>query len=227
MKKKKPSFIVYAIREIFLVVIGILIAVSINNWNENRSQHKELTNILLNVKEDIKNDIEKIDEVLKDFARKDTIFKRVLNSKYTVEDYKNNPEIAFLILGFPEISFSKRGVSLLEKFKGDLKNKNEGLVQEIIEFHSEQLWEIKVDYELIAEDFKENFTYWKNKSDWWSNYVRLNINEDFINYALESKDYKNRVATVYFLTYNVYLPKLKKFKTKGLELVNKIEENED
>lgn len=33
---KTASYIKYAIGEIFLVVIGILIALSINNWNEKR-----------------------------------------------------------------------------------------------------------------------------------------------------------------------------------------------
>lgn len=48
MEKGKTNFVIYALREILLVVIGILIAVSINNWNEERKQHKELTNILSN-----------------------------------------------------------------------------------------------------------------------------------------------------------------------------------
>ena len=42
-QNKQPNFISYAIREIFLVVIGILIAVSINNWNENRNKNNEPT----------------------------------------------------------------------------------------------------------------------------------------------------------------------------------------
>ena len=68
-----------------------------------------------------------------------------------------------------------------------------------------------------------NFTYWKNNTDWWSDYISLKINEDFIKYALESKDYKNRVATIQFLEYIAYLPEIKEFKEKGLEIIKKIE----
>ena len=41
MQNKTSKYFKYAIGEIILVVIGILIALQINNWNENR---KELYN---------------------------------------------------------------------------------------------------------------------------------------------------------------------------------------
>ncbi len=49
----------YAIGEIVLVVIGILIALQINNWNQERIEHKEakvlLSNLSSDVEENIKN----------------------------------------------------------------------------------------------------------------------------------------------------------------------------
>jgi hypothetical protein len=41
-KNKTGKYFKYAIGEIVLVVIGILIAVSINNWNENRKEQTQL-----------------------------------------------------------------------------------------------------------------------------------------------------------------------------------------
>ena len=41
-KNKTGKYLKYAIGEIVLVVIGILIALQINNWNENRIRsHKQ------------------------------------------------------------------------------------------------------------------------------------------------------------------------------------------
>ncbi|MEL7122530.1 MAG: DUF6090 family protein, partial [Bacteroidota bacterium] len=219
-------FIIYAIREIVFVVIGILIAVSINNWNEARKQNIELTNILLNVKEDIQNDIEKIEEVLTHYNNEEPMFDNVINSKYTVQDYESNPALGFLILGYPEISFNKRGVEMLEEFSGNISPDKEALTEEIIKFYNEQLHEIKVDDDLRSKDFLENFSYWKNNTDWWADYVQLKITEDFIDYALNSKDYKNRVATAKFYAYTIYLPEIIKFKEKGLEIISQIEATE-
>jgi hypothetical protein len=220
---QQPNFFTYAIREIILVVIGILIAVSINNWNENRKKNNELNQLLVKVKEDLKTDLVKIDKVVAYYDTIKPVFAKVLNSEYTIEDYKRNPNTAFLIFGYPELALNQRGVSLLEDFKGDVKIEKETLVQELISFYKEQLWEIKVDDELRSKDYKENFTYWKNNTDWWLDFVQLKITDEFIEYALKSRDYKTRVATAEFFAYKVYLPELTKFKEKGLDLIDKIE----
>nr|WP_298992236.1 DUF6090 family protein [uncultured Polaribacter sp.] len=43
------KYLIYAIGEIVLVVIGILIALQINNWNENRKEKSEVSSVLKNL----------------------------------------------------------------------------------------------------------------------------------------------------------------------------------
>ena len=50
------KYVLYAIGEIFLVVIGILIALSINNWNENRKTGIKLKNSLAALRSDLVQD---------------------------------------------------------------------------------------------------------------------------------------------------------------------------
>jgi len=60
-ENKFSKYLIYAIGEIILVVIGILIALSINNWNENKIlAKKEITNlkeIKINLKSDLENQL--------------------------------------------------------------------------------------------------------------------------------------------------------------------------
>jgi hypothetical protein len=51
---KPLKYIRFAIGEIVLVVVGILIALSINNWNETQKYNKEETTILENLHENLK-----------------------------------------------------------------------------------------------------------------------------------------------------------------------------
>ena len=51
-KNKTGKYLKYAIGEIILVVIGILIALSINNWNENRKKRNEESILLIALKQD-------------------------------------------------------------------------------------------------------------------------------------------------------------------------------
>ncbi|MFY0603551.1 MAG: hypothetical protein JXQ93_06345 [Flavobacteriaceae bacterium] len=53
MENKTSKYFKYAIGEIILVVIGILIALQINTWNENRKQNAKLKVILTSVYKDL------------------------------------------------------------------------------------------------------------------------------------------------------------------------------
>ena len=52
-ENKFSNYLIYAIGEIILVVIGILIAVQINNLNEEYKEKKVKNDFLINLKEEI------------------------------------------------------------------------------------------------------------------------------------------------------------------------------
>lgn len=65
------KYLFYAIGEILLVVIGILIALEVNNWNENRKVREKEVDLLLELKADLEEtrhdlltDIEKTEQML-------------------------------------------------------------------------------------------------------------------------------------------------------------------
>ena len=52
-ENKFSKYLLYAIGEILLVVVGILIALQINNWNEDRKQRAEEIKLMQNFKTSI------------------------------------------------------------------------------------------------------------------------------------------------------------------------------
>ena len=59
---KTLKYMRYAIGEIVLVVIGILIALQINTWNEESRNKQVERAFYFDILDDLKNDIEKLDE---------------------------------------------------------------------------------------------------------------------------------------------------------------------
>ncbi len=63
-ENKVSKYLLYAIGEIVLVVIGILIALQINNWNNQNLLHKKELNYLVEINRNLNEDLKKIEEVL-------------------------------------------------------------------------------------------------------------------------------------------------------------------
>lgn len=64
IENKTGKYLKYALGEIVLVVIGILIALQINNWNENQKQNDFTKKLLLDVKISLLNNYEQLNFVL-------------------------------------------------------------------------------------------------------------------------------------------------------------------
>ncbi len=63
-ENKFSKYMIYAIGEIILVVIGILIALSINNWNEQRKTRISEINYIESIKIDLQGDAETINFII-------------------------------------------------------------------------------------------------------------------------------------------------------------------
>ncbi|WP_396602469.1 DUF6090 family protein [Algibacter sp. R77976] len=62
-ENKFSKYLLYAIGEIILVVIGILIALQINNWSAQKKEHEALNKNLLIIKSNIEDDILMLDSL--------------------------------------------------------------------------------------------------------------------------------------------------------------------
>lgn len=82
---KTAKYFKYAIGEIVLVVIGILIALQINNWNEKRIHNNSARIYIENIREELKFQIADLNEV---FINR---FERKINGLKSAKSYYENP----------------------------------------------------------------------------------------------------------------------------------------
>ena len=90
-ENKTYRYFKYALGEIILVVIGILIALQLNTWNENRKAFKEETKILIALQADFKVSQKRIKETIIEQKRGLNYGKILIE----VHERQNNKEYAF------------------------------------------------------------------------------------------------------------------------------------
>ncbi|HMC00661.1 MAG TPA: DUF6090 family protein [Flavobacteriaceae bacterium] len=80
---KTTNYLKYAIGEIILVVIGILIALQLNNWNESRKERTVETSILNELISDLNSDLNSLHEDVE-------LNKRAIRSNLLIHDHLSN-----------------------------------------------------------------------------------------------------------------------------------------
>ncbi len=93
MENKTGKYFKYAIGEIILVVIGILIALQINNWNEERKINSKSYNYLQRLQDDINTSITESDYSIVDTERKQKYATVVLDALEAHEILPSQQEV--------------------------------------------------------------------------------------------------------------------------------------
>jgi hypothetical protein len=128
-KNKTGKYLKYAIGEIVLVMIGILLALQVNNWNQQRIQNKEEQLALVNLKQDFGYNYIILDSIKTRTEKSIELQTTILNYTGNKPRPKIETEFDAVINALPALSeyFPKNGYlnDLLSSGKlGILKNTN-------------------------------------------------------------------------------------------------------
>ena len=85
---KTSKYLKYAIGEIILVVIGILIALSINNWNGEHADHKREINYLKSLKNEMDSNLQSVnteEQRILDFMKREEVLAKILSSPEAID----------------------------------------------------------------------------------------------------------------------------------------------
>jgi len=224
MENKTKKYFKYAIGEIILVVIGILIAVQINNWNENRKEKESLNAIYNLVISDLESDLKIIPEVLKYNKNKEPLLKHIIKGNLNQMDYTTDSRYYNLIGGSQDFNLRTKGYDQLRNFN-DSDFSSDELQIKINDFYEQYIARLDALNTLGLEDLKSNYSYWKENFNWYPDYLIGKESVGFITYSIENMDYRNRVANYFFLNCGLISEALEEIMLEANKILVSLREN--
>ena len=206
------------------MVIGILIAVSINDWQENKKEEKLLKTYLKDYRNDLLVDSTMVGINLRMLEQRDEGFKMVMSDTLKREDLFKNPITFNLITTYNPVKLQSKGYNELLSYVGKNETKKDSLIQNIIASHSAYNELLEMAMKNISEDIADNMRYLKNNKPWIGRLMTGKLDEEITDYFL-SIDYQNRSAVHATLVFGNLQVFLKQYKAYIEEVLPKIEES--
>lgn len=223
--KKLKNYIFYAIGEVILVVIGILIALWVNRSNEERKLITKTHQIGSQVLKQLHKDVKEIDSIIQDwdYERRvaDTIL-RITKKGEPIPKECNMCPVLITGASIPTITDRvPKSIGENELYEGELLD----LLTEI-EFHYLEGLKMSSFYENSIIDFTTGtLKFWQNNYDWFAEFSGRGYCGDACkDYFYNSSDYKNRVAYYELILLDGYYYEAEQFKERNTKFITQLEE---
>ena len=168
-ESKIGKYLLYALGEIILVVIGILIALQINNWNEQRKLDETTRVILRQVQLDILENIETAEWAKNRFNRKDSIFWVMKQKELTPSDFAGAENRTFRAAINTRWGFEMKNKGFEDlKIHPGLKPGEYVELIDSLEWLEEEFLYFNELIQRIKKGQEEHFAYRQANYDWYS-----------------------------------------------------------
>jgi len=185
-ENKFSRYLIYAVGEIILVVIGILIALKVNNYNIQELNNEKFETIFHEVNENIIADIKSVELAINYYNTKDSLIQLVRNDKVTKQMYLENRTLFYLLYYYRSYSLHDNGYNMLSRNLDVIPQKYDNVMPYLNQIYSGQ--------RKVLEDFNKyiiDYTYrmlerWGAKNS----YFTLS-KEEKIDFFLNNSSFKN------------------------------------
>tara|TARA_R110002073_G_scaffold4213_1_gene27951 strand:+ start:91787 stop:92809 length:1023 start_codon:yes stop_codon:yes gene_type:complete len=193
-KNKIGKYLLYAVGEIILVIIGILIAINLNQKSEQKKTEARIDAVFEDLLIELKSDINQSTNLIRIYRTKDSLASLVLNTTLSYADYaaENSDQLWRIATSFGNFDTSNKAYDLLMTNVDAIPDKYDKVLVALdkvhnrykpnVDLYNEKVWQL-VSKNL--DDFEENYE-WYNASD-------FKKSAEAINYRLNNFQYKNKV----------------------------------
>ena len=186
MKSKVTTYLLYAIGEITLVVVGILIAVQIDDWNKQRERLQLEITTLKQIKSNLQMTVISLNKCIEDYREEGQLIKEGL---HYIKKYQNLPDSMhknlIYVLFFPTPKLNTSAYENLKNIGTDLI-RNDTLRSKIIRIHEDDFYYLINELDQAQRNLKTTITPMLTK------YIRIDAtnreNRDFPEVSITNMD---------------------------------------
>ena len=216
-------YLSYAAGEVILIVIGILVAVSIDNWNEERQQNKVVNGIYAVILNDIKQDTAEVNHILDFYSKKEATFLKIAYDTLKANKIGECDLCPYLLSNFSLFNVNKRGIYQLNEYMNYTLSNQDSLVLNIVNFYTTLIDDVENINSMIKEDIMGNHVYWRDNYQWFARSMQGKLKKEDLSY-FKSQGYRNKVAFHYELIHDNYLPLLQVFQKDSESIIKELNE---
>ncbi|WP_435622927.1 DUF6090 family protein [Flagellimonas sp.] len=188
-KGKFSQYLLYAVGEIVLVIVGILLALQINNWNEKRKLQESIVDTFTVLQDELKHNIDAANSTIDIGLGLDARFRQLFEGNPTIEEMR---DIGPLIeLGTFTQNLLNENLSKIIENEKEIPEAYQALIPHIKELQrritSQRKWE-----ELILEMVSEHRREYSKKLDWLHQRDSISFDKS-VQFMLSDAIYKNQL----------------------------------
>ena len=225
-KSQLRKYIGYAVSEVLLVIIGILIAVSLNNANERRKERAEINSLLRLVQAELNANIEQIDNLYLYYGDKDSLIYTFLNEAVpskTMDD-RFVGIFASMTMNYSSMEVQSDAYEALMKKAEYFPKDYSELIQKLKLIYGQDKKNIEKILTLINESISEKIDYLSNSQSWYTDFFyRSILSPDVKPFILSDIRFINKVSDYVNLSSGNLLPTTMNHKKRAVEAYRQIE----
>jgi len=214
-QNKFSRYLLYAIGEIILVVIGILIALNVNNLNESRKKDAKVIEALKEVHRDLSDDIIESNRWIPGYSREDSIINILMTKQLSVGDFTGNQGFMYALTAASnyDLTINDNGYKLLMTNSDNITKEYQPLVKSLNKIYIEDKNDLEDSEEFSLDAVEGYLLYLKQNVKWFSEvFYNQKLTSDAINFYRNDSYFKNHLTHYYAFSIGNYYSNLYQFR---------------
>lgn len=223
---KLKKYLENALREIILIVLGILLALYINNYNSDYQYKRKLDENINRVYNELEKNIERAKFEIDKLQRKDSLIHLVMNDSIKESSaYNYNFELAYLIIYYHSLEIEDKAYQNLIELNNSENLYKEDIITQTKELYSINKGIVHVDERMSTFVYEKSIPFLaENIESFGELTYQGKIEEDAIKYFMESNEYKSYVSQYSIISIKNQLRHYQNFYIAAIDIYSKIGE---